>query len=133
MCVQQTQVNLRNMYLYAWCVLKNKNISDLLSQKPRIYKNKSQSEKMAYAILNFVFMLHLNIHFVFVFQMKKTRSLTQYHYISWPDHGTPEPMSLLDFYHHVTTTANRSEVPTLVHCRLELLNLIQILTYYIKR
>nr|XP_022305244.1 receptor-type tyrosine-protein phosphatase epsilon-like [Crassostrea virginica] len=48
--------------------------------------------------------------------MKKTRTLTQYHYISWPDHGTPEPLSLLDFYHHVTTTANRSEVPTLVHC-----------------
>ena len=121
------------MYLYAWCVLKNKNISDLLSQKPRIYKKKSQSEKLMYAILNFVFMLHLNIQFVFVFQMKKTRTLTQYHYISWPDHGTPEPMSLIDFYHHVTTTPNRSEVPTLVHCRLELLNFIQMLTYSIKR
>nr|XP_022308537.1 receptor-type tyrosine-protein phosphatase T-like isoform X2 [Crassostrea virginica] len=48
--------------------------------------------------------------------IKKTRSVTQYHYISWPDHRTPEPIGLLDFHHHVTTTANRSKVPTLVHC-----------------
>ncbi|XP_078328710.1 uncharacterized protein LOC111114478 isoform X1 [Crassostrea virginica] len=48
--------------------------------------------------------------------LNKTRLLTQYHYISWPDHGTPEPMSLLDFHHHVTSTANQNKVPTVVHC-----------------
>nr|XP_022304858.1 uncharacterized protein LOC111111943 isoform X3 [Crassostrea virginica]XP_022304859.1 uncharacterized protein LOC111111943 isoform X3 [Crassostrea virginica] len=48
--------------------------------------------------------------------LNKTRMLTQYHYISWPDHGTPEPMSLLDFHHHVTSTANQNKVATVVHC-----------------
>nr|XP_022305246.1 receptor-type tyrosine-protein phosphatase epsilon-like isoform X2 [Crassostrea virginica] len=48
--------------------------------------------------------------------IKKTRTMTQYHYISWPDHGTPEPISLLDFYYHVTRRTNRNDVPTLVHC-----------------
>nr|XP_022304853.1 multiple epidermal growth factor-like domains protein 10 isoform X7 [Crassostrea virginica] len=48
--------------------------------------------------------------------LNKTRMLTQYHYISWPDHGTPEPMSLLDFHYHVTSTANQNKVPTVVHC-----------------
>nr|XP_022305574.1 receptor-type tyrosine-protein phosphatase alpha-like isoform X2 [Crassostrea virginica] len=48
--------------------------------------------------------------------LNKTRKLTQYHYISWPDHGTPEPLSLLDFHHHVTSTANQNKVPTVVHC-----------------
>ncbi|XP_078327342.1 receptor-type tyrosine-protein phosphatase alpha-like isoform X1 [Crassostrea virginica] len=48
--------------------------------------------------------------------LTKTRTVTQYHYISWPDHGTPEPISLLDFYHHVTRIASKNEVPTLVHC-----------------
>ncbi|XP_078328720.1 receptor-type tyrosine-protein phosphatase T-like isoform X2 [Crassostrea virginica] len=48
--------------------------------------------------------------------LNKTRKLTQYHYISWPDHGAPEPMSLLDFHHHVTRTANQNKVPTVVHC-----------------
>nr|XP_022308538.1 receptor-type tyrosine-protein phosphatase gamma-like isoform X3 [Crassostrea virginica] len=48
--------------------------------------------------------------------IKKTRTVIQFHYISWPDHGTPEPISLLDFYHHVTRTTTSNEVPTLVHC-----------------
>nr|XP_022308543.1 receptor-type tyrosine-protein phosphatase T-like [Crassostrea virginica] len=48
--------------------------------------------------------------------IKKTRTVTQFHYISWPDHGTPEPISLLDFYHNVTRTTTSNEVPTLVHC-----------------
>ncbi|XP_078327339.1 uncharacterized protein LOC111113019 isoform X1 [Crassostrea virginica] len=48
---------------------------------------------------------------------KKTRWVTQYHYTAWPDHGTPDPMNLLEFHHHVITCSTHSESsPTVVHC-----------------
>ena len=52
-CVQQTQVNLLYMYLYAWCVIKNKNIFDLISQKCPIFKknHKVKNWRMSFWIL----------------------------------------------------------------------------------
>nr|XP_022308872.1 uncharacterized protein LOC111114722 isoform X2 [Crassostrea virginica] len=47
---------------------------------------------------------------------KETHDVTQYHYIAWPDHGTPEPMNLLDFHYHVMSSINKSQAPTVVHC-----------------
>nr|XP_034320791.1 uncharacterized protein LOC105332872 isoform X4 [Crassostrea gigas] len=45
------------------------------------------------------------------------RIITQYHYIAWPDHGTPEPLCLLLFHDQVTRTNNGSHTgPILVHC-----------------
>nr|XP_034318459.1 receptor-type tyrosine-protein phosphatase T isoform X7 [Crassostrea gigas] len=46
-----------------------------------------------------------------------SRTITQYHYTAWPDHGIPEPLCLLLFHDQVT----RSKVdslngPVLVHC-----------------
>ena len=56
--------------------------------------------------------------FYIYFQFKKTRLVTQYHYTAWPDHGTPDPMNLLEFHHHVITCSTHSESsPTVVHCR----------------
>nr|XP_022308874.1 receptor-type tyrosine-protein phosphatase T-like [Crassostrea virginica] len=49
-------------------------------------------------------------------ELGESREVTQYHYIAWPDHGTPEPMNLLDFHHHVMNLTNEKEVPTVVHC-----------------
>ncbi|XP_078330543.1 uncharacterized protein LOC111113024 [Crassostrea virginica] len=50
-------------------------------------------------------------------KFKKTRLVTQYHYTAWPDHGTPDPMNLLEFHHHVITCSTHSESsPTVVHC-----------------
>ncbi|XP_078327338.1 uncharacterized protein LOC111114405 isoform X2 [Crassostrea virginica] len=52
-----------------------------------------------------------------VSKQKKTRWVTQYHYTAWPDHGTPDPMNLLEFHHHVITCSTHSESnPTVVHC-----------------
>nr|XP_022299957.1 receptor-type tyrosine-protein phosphatase T-like isoform X2 [Crassostrea virginica] len=45
------------------------------------------------------------------------RSLTQYHYTSWPDHGTPEPLDLVLFHNHVMTSRASSDTsPLVVHC-----------------
>nr|XP_034322789.1 receptor-type tyrosine-protein phosphatase kappa-like isoform X3 [Crassostrea gigas] len=45
------------------------------------------------------------------------RTITQYHYTAWPDHGIPEPLCLLLFHDHVTRTQNGIHTgPVLVHC-----------------
>uniref|UniRef100_A0A8W8P2R4 protein-tyrosine-phosphatase n=1 Tax=Magallana gigas TaxID=29159 RepID=A0A8W8P2R4_MAGGI len=50
-------------------------------------------------------------------QGNESRTITQYHYTAWPDHGTPNPLCLLMFHNHVTRTkVSQLKVPTLVHC-----------------
>ncbi|XP_078328331.1 uncharacterized protein LOC111112065 isoform X4 [Crassostrea virginica] len=50
-------------------------------------------------------------------QQKKSRVVTQYHYTTWPDHGTPDPLSLVVFHSHVMRTrTNQKEAPVVVHC-----------------
>ncbi|XP_061165547.1 receptor-type tyrosine-protein phosphatase epsilon-like [Saccostrea echinata] len=50
-------------------------------------------------------------------ETKKSRVVTQYHYTSWPDHGTPDPLCLVVFLDHVTRTATtQNDSPTVVHC-----------------
>eukprot|EP00105_Crassostrea_gigas_P045796 XP_019929944.1 PREDICTED: receptor-type tyrosine-protein phosphatase F-like [Crassostrea gigas] len=45
------------------------------------------------------------------------RTVTQYHYTAWPDHGIPDPLCLLLFHDHVTRTQNSGHKgPILVHC-----------------
>ncbi|KAK7495474.1 hypothetical protein BaRGS_00013172, partial [Batillaria attramentaria] len=59
------------------------------------------------------------------FSMKRTRSrdertVVQYHYVTWPDHGAPSTTPLVSFWHYVRTRArdepDAATVPTLVHC-----------------
>ncbi|XP_061195011.1 receptor-type tyrosine-protein phosphatase epsilon-like [Saccostrea echinata] len=45
----------------------------------------------------------------------ESRVVTQYHYTSWPDHGTPDPLCLVVFLDHVTRTNQRNS-QTVVHC-----------------
>ncbi|XP_062597468.1 receptor-type tyrosine-protein phosphatase epsilon-like isoform X6 [Saccostrea cucullata] len=50
-------------------------------------------------------------------ESKESRTVTQYHYTAWPDHGTPEPLCLVVFLDHVTRTGtNQNNSPTIVHC-----------------
>ncbi|XP_052695401.1 receptor-type tyrosine-protein phosphatase epsilon-like [Crassostrea angulata] len=50
-------------------------------------------------------------------EQNESRTITQYHYTAWPDHGTPDPLCLLMFHNHVTRTKlGQLKVPTLVHC-----------------
>ncbi|XP_056002947.1 receptor-type tyrosine-protein phosphatase epsilon-like isoform X2 [Ostrea edulis] len=50
-------------------------------------------------------------------ELKKSRVVTQYHYTSWPDHGTPDPLCLVVFHDHVTRTKpNQNKAPIVVHC-----------------
>ncbi|XP_078327527.1 receptor-type tyrosine-protein phosphatase epsilon-like [Crassostrea virginica] len=45
------------------------------------------------------------------------RSVTQYHYTAWPDHGTPDSICLLMYHNHVTRTKDpEHNGPVLVHC-----------------
>ncbi|XP_078328383.1 uncharacterized protein LOC111113170 [Crassostrea virginica] len=47
----------------------------------------------------------------------KSRVVTQYHYTTWPDHGIPDPLSLVVFHRHVMRTrTNQNEAPVVVHC-----------------
>ncbi|XP_056003710.1 receptor-type tyrosine-protein phosphatase T-like [Ostrea edulis] len=45
----------------------------------------------------------------------RKRTITQYHYTAWPDHGTPEEVSLIQFHRAVLKTHQRRS-PLLVHC-----------------
>uniref|UniRef100_K1PR81 protein-tyrosine-phosphatase n=1 Tax=Magallana gigas TaxID=29159 RepID=K1PR81_MAGGI len=50
-------------------------------------------------------------------QQNKPRTVMQYHYTTWPDHGTPDPLSLVVFHSHVMRTrTSRNKSPILVHC-----------------
>nr|XP_034320794.1 receptor-type tyrosine-protein phosphatase epsilon-like [Crassostrea gigas] len=47
----------------------------------------------------------------------RNKTVTHYHYTSWPDHGVPDPLCLLLFHNHVTRTKKISDRgPTIVHC-----------------
>nr|XP_022310653.1 receptor-type tyrosine-protein phosphatase alpha-like isoform X2 [Crassostrea virginica] len=43
------------------------------------------------------------------------RTITQFHYTAWPDHGTPEELGLVQF-HKAVTKKYQSGGPMLVHC-----------------
>lgn len=54
---------------------------------------------------------------VFHKKANTSRTLTQYHYTSWPDHGTPEPLFLVIFHNQVVTSRSPKDTsPTIVHC-----------------
>ncbi|KAL8605761.1 hypothetical protein ACOMHN_066343 [Nucella lapillus] len=49
---------------------------------------------------------------------RETREVTQYHYVSWPDHGAPTVTSLVSFWRHVSRRTKTGKAgPALVHCR----------------
>ncbi|XP_062567726.1 receptor-type tyrosine-protein phosphatase epsilon-like [Saccostrea cucullata] len=47
---------------------------------------------------------------------KKDREVLMYHYTRWPDHGVPDPLSLVVFHRHVMKTSPKTGKYTLVHC-----------------
>nr|XP_022292874.1 receptor-type tyrosine-protein phosphatase epsilon-like isoform X2 [Crassostrea virginica] len=50
-------------------------------------------------------------------EQKKSCVVTQYHYTTWPDHGTPDPLSLVVFHSHVLRAGtNQKKAPVVVHC-----------------
>ncbi|XP_062594500.1 receptor-type tyrosine-protein phosphatase T-like [Saccostrea cucullata] len=49
--------------------------------------------------------------------LRTYRIVTQYHYTTWPDHGTPAPLCLVLFHDHVTRTREKQKGgPTVVYC-----------------
>lgn len=44
------------------------------------------------------------------------RTINQFHYTAWPDHGTPEELWLIQFQSHATKRF-QTDSPLLVHCR----------------
>lgn len=51
-------------------------------------------------------------------QSSEKRTITQFHYTAWPDHGTPEEIGLGQFHKAVTTRYQPGGL-MLVHCRSE--------------
>ncbi|XP_076116654.1 receptor-type tyrosine-protein phosphatase alpha-like [Mytilus galloprovincialis] len=49
---------------------------------------------------------------------EEKRSISQYHFTAWPDHGTPDPLYLVLFHKHVRSdhTSTENNGPLLVHC-----------------
>nr|XP_022325437.1 receptor-type tyrosine-protein phosphatase F-like isoform X2 [Crassostrea virginica] len=46
-----------------------------------------------------------------------SRTVTQFHYTQWPDHGVPDPIDLVLFHQHVMRFRKKQkDGPTLVHC-----------------
>ncbi|XP_056003708.1 multiple epidermal growth factor-like domains protein 6 [Ostrea edulis] len=45
-----------------------------------------------------------------------SRTVVQFHYTHWPDHGTPDPLHLNVFQSHVMRTNSSTDKPILVHC-----------------
>ena len=57
------------------------------------------------------------------------RTITQFHYTAWPDHGTPEELGLVQF-HKAVTKKYQSGGLMLVHCR-SVIQYVQIMTDYL--
>uniref|UniRef100_A0A8W8NSI4 protein-tyrosine-phosphatase n=1 Tax=Magallana gigas TaxID=29159 RepID=A0A8W8NSI4_MAGGI len=50
-------------------------------------------------------------------ETQETRQITHLQYTSWPDHGTPNPLELLSFYHYVSRAMEQHpEQKLVVHC-----------------
>ncbi|XP_062607857.1 receptor-type tyrosine-protein phosphatase mu-like [Saccostrea cucullata] len=45
-----------------------------------------------------------------------SRTVVQFHYTRWPDHGTPNPLDLVVFHRNFRHKVTRSQYPILVHC-----------------
>ena len=67
--------------------------------------------------VNFKDMLMYVYHSI-SFQSGESRTVTQFHFQGWPDHGVPSsPLPLINLRHRVRDHTEGSTVPTLVHCR----------------
>lgn len=56
----------------------------------------------------------------FDFNIQEIRQITHLQYTSWPDHGTPNPLELLDFYRYVSKAMEQnSKEKLIVHCRFD--------------
>ncbi|XP_061185079.1 receptor-type tyrosine-protein phosphatase kappa-like [Saccostrea echinata] len=49
-------------------------------------------------------------------EVTKPRTVVQFHYTRWPDHGTPNPLNLTNFHEHFKHNSFISNSPVLVHC-----------------
>ncbi|XP_046552157.1 receptor-type tyrosine-protein phosphatase alpha-like [Haliotis rubra] len=47
----------------------------------------------------------------------ESRSVLQFHFTTWPDHGVPDTLALVNFIWLVRQTAAETNGPLLVHCR----------------
>ncbi|XP_062587027.1 cell death abnormality protein 1-like, partial [Saccostrea cucullata] len=45
-----------------------------------------------------------------------SRTIVQYHYTRWPDHGTPNPLNLIVFHRHFRHKSRSTQHPIIVHC-----------------
>ncbi|KAJ8309677.1 hypothetical protein KUTeg_011542 [Tegillarca granosa] len=49
-------------------------------------------------------------------QTKETRHILQFHFTTWPDHGTPDPVQLMLFHRQVKDAKTDLNGPPIVHC-----------------
>lgn len=62
------------------------------------------------------------LYFFLNFKTQESRQITHLQYTSWPDHGTPNPLELLSFYHYVLRAMEQHlEQKIVVHCRFDVI------------
>ena len=83
-----------------------------LKKQCRLYKNQDENEKKVQLSLQ-----------------SEKRTITQFHYTAWPDHGTPEELGLVQFHKAVTKKYQLGGL-MLVHCR-SVIQYVQIMTDYL--
>lgn len=58
------------------------------------------------------------MHICITSKDKRERDVYMFHYTQWPDHGVPEPLSLVVFHRHVMKTAAEHPMGYIVvNCR----------------
>lgn len=63
-------------------------------------------------LINAILLLHCNL------KEKRSRTITHYQFVSWPDHGVPDEAGpALDFVREVHEVASSAFGPVIVHCR----------------
>ena len=56
-----------------------------------------------------------------LFNQGEGRTIRQYHFTGWPDHGIPETLELVHFLKQVQSCEYYGQGPMLVHCRFVLI------------
>ena len=82
-----------------------------------IIYNQMQGPSLLHLLLMLIRCLNFLPLVILLLKTREQREVTQYHYVSWPDHGSPTTTSLVVFWRYVTSQTRDRPAPLLVHCR----------------
>lgn len=104
-----------------FCVKERSNIKFIKKKDYWHYlEHDANNERFLFTWNKLFNSFHEKLWMYFNFKTQESRQVTHLQYTSWPDHGTPSPLELLEFYRYVSKAMEQhSEQKIIVHCRFD--------------